>query len=782
MKKSRVGWLLICLAIGGAWCAAAVADEVAKPWGTVHGNIYGTQSSDDPAIKFSDKWYNGATKAWEVNLRAADVGLERVGGRTSITFDEAGNLYFRSSTGGSTGGTARVASFSPTGVLRWKATTDGTTLYGLGTFRHTSIVVGDGGANGRCYVLGVTEAGPVAIALSKATGVKIWETPIPSTEADITPVLYDGKLFILGNAVSGATPFFALDSATGAVLGNSSIAFGTGSNGQMTLVPNAFGAGKHGLYYNVDRAMNAVLVDTTGGSITASAAWTMPGSNAGRSHVNYLPSIGRLVTHAYPDADTFPFHAWNLDGTGAVGYRPLAGWGDGFYDFAAIDFNGTDLLGGGSEGKIIRYKNIRPYVDPGTSGSPGTPESDGYYQFTSYYGDQRLLGGLYKSSSGKSIMVLGTRGNDDPNRGPIVDSFVYAANLTDGTLITSCLDYQDMPLLVDNFQIVGDVSGTVLDTAGFEGYALGNMAGQANPGGTGSLDANNWQDDNSGTGGEGTPVQIVADPTGGGHGNVVEIQPNGSCGGTKGIKGLLATPATTDNTITVSWDQYRGNLTDNVWYDAQEAIWYAMQWDSNGSINPLGNGAPWIPLTAGAWQHVVYQFDLILQTVTVSVDGGTPELNYFDPFDPMPGVYGWSWQQEATAMSTNVPETPQIFRFDTGMVDWFYDTHGGPQLGPLTSGVALQHIYYTNRTTGALVAIGPACNTPPSDVDGDGDVDLADFLIFQACFNGPNRPVANPTDTRCACLDSEDDSDVDLADFLVFQGCFNGPNRAPGCP
>ena len=993
MKKSRTGWYLLCLAAAGVWCAAAVADEVARPWGTVHGNIYGTQSAADPSIKFSDKWYAGAVKDWEVDLRSAEIGLDRLGGRGSITFDEAGNLYFRSSTGGATGGTARVASFSPKGVLRWKGTTDGSTLIGLGTFRHTSVVVGDGGPSGRCYVLGVTGAGPVAIALSKATGVQVWQTPIPSAEADITPVLYDGKLFILGNAVGGATPFYALDSATGAVLGSSSIAVGTGSNGQMTLVPNAFGAGKHGLYYNVDRAMNAVLVDTTGASITASLAWTAPGGNTGRSHVNYFESIGRLVTHTYPDADTFPFHAWNLDGTGAVGYRPLAGWGDGFYDFAAIDFNGTDLLAGGSEGKIIRYKNIRTYVEPGppgpvvvlydsegfeapkftlgalngqdgwvgaqsgtgiapqvvdatggnqvegnqavrlevadvsgdtssmeralddaiaagytiitvsfdvyresasepnenlwwwadgnnplyglqwdidgtmpngwnagagsaptikdrwanltmqwnafsgkasswydgvavdtdititginefigwyiglahdagtgsgpevcwidnlvitgqapgTPGSPGTPESDGYYQFTPYYGDQRLLGGLYKNSAGKSIMVLGTRGNNDPNRGPLVDSFVYAANLTDGTLITSCLDYQDSPLIVDNFQIVGDVSGVVFDTAGFEGYTVGNMAGQANPGGTGSLDANNWQDDNYGTGGQGTPVQIAADPTSGGHGNVVVIQPNGSCGGTKGIKGKLAMPTTTDNVVTVSWDQYRGDLTDNVWYDAQETAWYAMQWDSNKSINAVGNGGPWVPLTAGTWQHIEYAIDLINQSVTVTVDGSATATAFIDPANFMSAVYGWSWRQEATSASSNVPQSPQIFAFDTGMVDWFYDTHGGPQMGPLTPGVAPQHIYYTNRENGKLVAIGPACNKPPQDLDGDNDVDLGDFNVFQACFNGPNRPAKDPSDARCACVDSEDDGDVDLADFGILQGCFNGPNRPAKC-
>ncbi|MGB9625415.1 MAG: Ser-Thr-rich GPI-anchored membrane family protein, partial [Phycisphaerae bacterium] len=64
----------------------------------------------------------------------------------------------------------------------------------------------------------------------------------------------------------------------------------------------------------------------------------------------------------------------------------------------------------------------------------------------------------------------------------------------------------------------------------------------------------------------------------------------------------------------------------------------------------------------------------------------------------------------------------------------------------------------------------------PPDLDSDGDVDLADFLKFQDCFNGPNRPP------KAACIapgdaDLDNDADVDLADFLKFQDCFNGPNR-----
>ncbi len=64
------------------------------------------------------------------------------------------------------------------------------------------------------------------------------------------------------------------------------------------------------------------------------------------------------------------------------------------------------------------------------------------------------------------------------------------------------------------------------------------------------------------------------------------------------------------------------------------------------------------------------------------------------------------------------------------------------------------------------------------DLDGDGDVDLNDFMVFQACFNGPNRA---PAGAGCADADFDADADVDLLDFLVFQTCFNGPNRPPAC-
>jgi len=61
------------------------------------------------------------------------------------------------------------------------------------------------------------------------------------------------------------------------------------------------------------------------------------------------------------------------------------------------------------------------------------------------------------------------------------------------------------------------------------------------------------------------------------------------------------------------------------------------------------------------------------------------------------------------------------------------------------------------------------CATP-GDLDGDGDVDLDDFLRFADCLSGPG--VAYPV--GCEAADMEGGNDVDEADFAVFQAAFPG--------
>ncbi len=65
------------------------------------------------------------------------------------------------------------------------------------------------------------------------------------------------------------------------------------------------------------------------------------------------------------------------------------------------------------------------------------------------------------------------------------------------------------------------------------------------------------------------------------------------------------------------------------------------------------------------------------------------------------------------------------------------------------------------------------------DFDGDGDVDLGDFSLFQMCFNGPNVPPSLPS--ACDAADFDQDGDVDLMDYNIFSACYNGPNRPSIC-
>jgi hypothetical protein len=59
------------------------------------------------------------------------------------------------------------------------------------------------------------------------------------------------------------------------------------------------------------------------------------------------------------------------------------------------------------------------------------------------------------------------------------------------------------------------------------------------------------------------------------------------------------------------------------------------------------------------------------------------------------------------------------------------------------------------------------------DLDGDGDVDLADFALFGQCFGGANLPPAGGCPVGVDA-DFDDDGDVDLTDFAIFAQNFTG--------
>ena len=71
------------------------------------------------------------------------------------------------------------------------------------------------------------------------------------------------------------------------------------------------------------------------------------------------------------------------------------------------------------------------------------------------------------------------------------------------------------------------------------------------------------------------------------------------------------------------------------------------------------------------------------------------------------------------------------------------------------------------------------CPIPWADIDGDEDVDLVDFGLWQVCFTSTGGGV----NSGCECYDRDDSTgaqggdglDVDGQDFVWFNNCFTGP-------
>ena len=67
----------------------------------------------------------------------------------------------------------------------------------------------------------------------------------------------------------------------------------------------------------------------------------------------------------------------------------------------------------------------------------------------------------------------------------------------------------------------------------------------------------------------------------------------------------------------------------------------------------------------------------------------------------------------------------------------------------------------------------------PGDFDRDGDVDPADYTVFETCASGPDVPYA----VDCGYADLDSNGDVDQDDFGLFQVCMTGANitGSPDC-
>lgn len=149
-------------------------------------------------------------------------------------------------------------------------------------------------------------------------------------------------------------------------------------------------------------------------------------------------------------------------------------------------------------------------------------------------------------------------------------------------------------------------------------------------------------------------------------------------------------------------------------------------------------------------------------THRVVIWDGLPDTVLIDEFTHMRATAGqFAW----TAFElTGQPSGTEI------TIEWGHiPTPGGAGGGNVTA---------THVDEMVLIQEALPCNIPFADADGDGDVDQADFAVFQICMTGGvgsgGPPI--PTDPAyCECFDRNGDGRIDDQDLLEFINCYTGP-------
>ncbi len=123
----------------------------------------------------------------------------------------------------------------------------------------------------------------------------------------------------------------------------------------------------------------------------------------------------------------------------------------------------------------------------------------------------------------------------------------------------------------------------------------------------------------------------------------------------------------------------------------------------------------------------------------------------------------WLYTDPVNGTSTGEPDTITVYYNTTGLT-----------IGMHAATITVTDPGAVNSPQAVTVNLDVQVASCPGDLDGDCDVDLSDFGIFQQCMTGPGVIQLDP-----ACAGTQltpNDLDVDIEDFGLFQACLSGAN------
>jgi hypothetical protein len=418
-----------------------ILDQVAGPWGTLNGDLQATNASTEVPfdlgtgeIEVVDETY--VEGPWDGLPPEHNV---------SVVFDRFGNLYWLS-------WDEFLESYSPNLSRRWRGHDAGEEVHlGTGIENH-SVVAG----LRYIYVVGgareISGGVPSAFAFEKSTGQLAWQTELIGEDwydqgARPKVALYDDKLYVVGENVVETVLIHQIDATTGnhdwASPCYVEMQWGELNNfGGVAFVPNAYGEGLHGLFFNQmsdpsaggdDGYADMVAIqinpdaDTGGATVVWGPVENIDGPGLERSNPIYSATTDRIYTPSFENDDwDYALYVWQPSATPsplAATYATGEYVGQGYRRCFALDFDGRTIHATGEA------DTLRSYTDNGD----GTfdyvyREFGGFDVNASGFEEEGAL--LRDASSGDSILLTATASSPDPNEALRVPSKVVAINVS----------------------------------------------------------------------------------------------------------------------------------------------------------------------------------------------------------------------------------------------------------------------------------------------------------------------------------------------------------------